>query len=195
MRSYSARDPFFAELDRPVKLRGCDCPGCNQAGDYKAPKNRDNLNDYYWFCLNHVREYNLAWDFFAGMSPEEVEAYTRTATVWERPSWPLGDWQKREQQLRDTVARDFFGEDFPDRGFGNEPPAPPPVSAAEREALAALALQPPVAFAEIKAQYRLLVKQHHPDANGGSAASEEKFKLINQAFTTLRLIYGRDDTE
>lgn len=168
--------------DRPVPLRACDCPGCAQIGEYRAPKNRD-LTEHYWFCLDHVRDYNKRWDYFAGMSADEIEAQIRKATVWERPSWPIGNWRTREQNLREEVMREFFD------GGDSETFHPPPMPLAEREALEALELTPPVTFAAIKMQYRALVKVHHPDANGGSREAEEKFKSINQAFTVLKRIY------
>lgn len=178
-------DPYLATLGRPVRVRGCDCAGCDQAGDYRAPKAPDQLTDYYWFCLDHVRAYNAAWDFFAGKSEAEIEGSIRKATVWERPSWPMGEWQKRENELRDTVAREFFSDG--DGAFRTA--AAPPMTVGEREALATLELAPPVDFTAVKAQYRLLVKRWHPDANGGAREAEEKFKTINHAFATLRAIY------
>jgi molecular chaperone DnaJ len=39
---------------------------------------------------------------------------------------------------------------------------------------------------EIKKAYRALAREHHPDANGGDAASEAKFKEITVAYETLR---------
>jgi DnaJ domain len=175
-------DMFFE--DRPVKVRGCDHPGCAEKGDYRAPKDKA-LSDYYWFCLDHVRDYNKNWDYFAGMSMAEIENYIRKAAVWERPSWPMGEAKKREQDLRDHVAREFFGD-----GAASEKQTAPPMPKAEKDALAALELAPPVTFEAIKAQYRILVKRHHPDANGGAFEAEEKFKVINQAFTVLKQIYG-----
>ncbi len=182
------QDTIFETLDRPVKLRACDCPGCSEAGDYRAPKTRA-LTDYYWFCLTHVREYNAAWDYFAGLSGDEIENKIRSATVWERPTWPMGSWREREKNLRDEVFREFFSDD------GEAPrEKAPPMPKSERDALAMLELTPPVNFAAIKAQYRVLVKRHHPDANGGSREAEEKFKDINQAFAVLRVIYETDET-
>lgn len=182
--------PFEHSLydDRPVRVRVCECPGCTAAGDFRAPKNRE-LTEYYWFCLDHVREYNSHWDYFAGMSVHDVETYNRSATVWERPSWPMGEWRLREQKLREQVAREFFGE----TGETVPPSSAPPIGKAEREAFAVLELTPPAAFADIKSQYRLLVKRHHPDANGGSREAEERFKSINQAFAVLKQIYEADD--
>jgi hypothetical protein len=178
--------PPFENLyydDRPVRLRCCESPGCGLPGDYRAPKNRE-LSEHYWFCLEHVREYNRDWDYFAGMSASEIENYNRRAGVWERPSWPLGEWRQREQSLRDHVMREFFSDPHA------ETSPTPPMPKAERDALNALELMPPVTFAAIKAQYRVLVKQHHPDANSGSLEAEERFKSINQAFTVLKQIYS-----
>jgi hypothetical protein len=179
-------DRYFETLDRPVRTRGCDCPGCGETGEYRAPKTR-SLEDYYFFCLPHVRAYNAGWDYFAGMSGAEIEKYNRSATVWERPSWPLGEWRLREQQLREKVRDEFFSD-------GHAPEKPAPVMpAAERDALAVLELMPPVDFAAIKTQYRALVKLYHPDLHGGSHEAEERFKCVNQAFAILRKIYGADE--
>lgn len=179
-------DPYAEYDDRPVKLRGCNSPGCTGVGDYRAPKNRD-LTEYYWFCLEHVREYNSQWDYFAGMSALEIEAHIRKAVVWDRPSWPLGAAKAKEQEVRDHVMREFFGE---------EPASPrtpaPPMTRAEKDALDALELKPPVSFIMIKTQYRALVKRHHPDTNGGSREAEEKFKSINQAFAVLKGLYEEE---
>lgn len=173
---------------RPVKLRACDCSGCSKPGDYRAPRSREHLSEYYWFCLDHVREYNRQWDYFSGMNSAQIEEHIRSATVWERPSWPMGEWAIREQNLRDQVMREFFGE-----GSAHKEPPPPPMPTSEREALNLLELTPPVTFAVVKAQYRVMVKRHHPDANSGSREAEEKFKNINQAFTVLKQMYGASE--
>lgn len=184
MRAF--KDRFFETSDRPVKIRLCDHPACGQPGDYRAPKGRDHLNDYYFFCLDHVRDYNKAWDYFAGLTPEQIEGYTREATVWERPTWPMGQWGAAEKALRDKAMSGIFGQAMPDE---DRPQPAPPMPIAEREALQTLGLKPPVDFAAIKAQYRVLVKKHHPDLHGGAREAEEMFKSINQAFAVLRRIY------
>jgi curved DNA-binding protein CbpA len=52
--------------------------------------------------------------------------------------------------------------------------------------LALFELSPPVSLTDVKARYKALVKQHHPDANGGDKAAEERLKLINEAYVILR---------
>ena len=70
----------------------CDHPDCLAEGRFRAPKSRHRLNEYYWFCLDHVRDYNRSWDYYAGMAPGEIEDHIREDTVWQRPSWPMGKW-------------------------------------------------------------------------------------------------------
>ena|SRR5690242_13105418 len=168
--------------------RCCDVPDCTAAGEYRAPKARDRLNEYYYFCLGHVREYNKAWDYYAGMSEQEIEAHLRRDVTWQRPTWPMGWWRTKEKQVREETMHQYGGFDGTDPGTARPPPPRP--RSPEEEALAVLDLDPPVEFRQIKARYRELVKVHHPDANGGDKLAEERLKTINQAYTTLKASYG-----
>lgn len=184
----------FSSFSRPrTATRACDHPGCECEGEYRAPKSRTHLNDYYWFCLDHVREYNRAWDYYAGMKPEQIEEEVRRDTTWQRPSWPLGFWAVQEKFLRDRAMNGFSFEFGREAGKGQSEEQKQRRQAArtaEEEALVVLNLSPPVDFPRIKARYRELVKIHHPDANGGDKAAEEKLKEINQAYNTLKACYG-----
>src|SRR5262245_61548266 len=72
--------------------RGCQHPDCSEPGIYRAPKSRARLREYYWFCLEHVRAYNSAWDYCAGFKEADIEAAVRAQACWERPTWRLGTW-------------------------------------------------------------------------------------------------------
>lgn len=184
--------PLYDEPPR-THTRCCDYPGCEQAGEYRAPKSRSQLNDYYWFCLGHVRDYNKSWDYYAGMSTAEIEREMRQDTTWQRPSWPLGKWATQDRFLRDRVVKGFgfeFGRDSAGAADGEAETRRRPAPTPEMEALAVLNLTPPVDFARIKARYRELAKQHHPDINGGTREAEEKLKEINHAYNTLKACYG-----
>lgn len=167
--------------------RACDHPDCAAEGSFRAPKSRNKLTDYYWFCLDHVRAYNKGWNYYEGLSDEEVESSMRADTVWQRRTRPLGSWRAREHWLREKVAQGF-DPDGP--GSGNRRSAhdaPASGSASEIDhALAVLELSYPLDLASAKTQYKLLVKRHHPDANGGSKAAEEKLKAINHAYGVLK---------
>jgi hypothetical protein len=78
--------PEFAE-DKKAKpvFHHCDMPGCKAPGEFRAPKDR-GLKEYYHFCMDHVREYNAAWDFFEGMSQSDIEAHVRESMFGDRPT-------------------------------------------------------------------------------------------------------------
>lgn len=164
-----------------IGQRCCESPGCDQDGIYRAPRSPQRTTEYRWFCLQHVREYNAAWNYYAGMTDNEVEADIRRDTVWQRPSWPLGTPPGPGTWHAGRVT-DGFGM------FGTAGRAPPPrrqPASAEERALLVLELQAPVTVAEVKSRYKELVKRHHPDANGGDKAAEERFKQISEAYRTV----------
>ncbi len=164
--------------------RPCDMPGCPHAGEYRAPKSRSTLNQYWWFCLEHVRAYNAAWDFYKGMTPSQIEAQTRSDTGWQRPTWPLGSLGK--QALDEAMLRDPLHILSAGRIRRNAAPAQTAVPSDLREPIQQLGLDWPVSMDTLKARYKELAKRHHPDANGGDRASEERLKTINIAYAAVR---------
>ena len=167
--------------------RCCDVPGCGAAGEYRAPKSRQSLREYWWFCLEHVRGYNAAWDFYKGMSPAQIEAEMRADTHWQRPTWPLGHLGARlDEAIRHDplhVLNAGLGEK---RRRERERRAEAAAPAELREPLAALGLAWPLTLTDLKTRYKQLAKLHHPDANNGDRAAEERLKTINLAYATLR---------
>lgn len=166
--------------------RLCDHPGCAGAGAYRAPRSRDRLDVFYWFCLDHVRDYNARWNYYAGMSASEIEAEIRNDTVWQRPTWPFGSrvGVRFDARWRDYGMFGFEDEDAP----GRERARKRPMSEHER-ALAVFDLELPFTFPELKTRYKELVKLHHPDAHGGDRDAEERLKVVNQAYATLKTSY------
>jgi len=178
-------------MDPRNSLRVCDHPGCTESGDHRAPRSRQRLDDYFWFCLEHVREYNRSWNYYAGMSNAEVEADLRRTTTWERPTWRFGaaDGAGRGQAFR--RVRDPFGVfDDESEDENRSGPTRPTSESPEGRALAVMGLDPPLTLDLLKRRYKELVKKHHPDANGGDRGAEERLKSINEAYTTLRRFLG-----
>ncbi len=162
-------------------------PGCGAAGDYRAPKSRQSLRDYWWFCLEHVRAYNAAWDFYKGMTPAQIEAEMRADTHWQRPSWPLGHLGARLDEALERDPLHVLNAGFRHAETQRQRRAAEAAAPAElREPLATLGLAWPVTLADLKTRYKQLAKQHHPDANNGDRAAEERLKTINLAYATLR---------
>lgn len=174
-------------LDMEPGVKICDAPGCNKVGEFKAPKSRDQLREYFWFCLDHVREYNKSWNYYSGMSDNDVEADIRRSTTWDRPSWRFGATPGNQKGQAFNGVKDPFGF-FDEKGeeeaarqerqrYARTP---------EGEAAQTLGLEPPLTLENLKSKYKELVKMYHPDANGGDKAAEERLKTINEAYTTLR---------
>ena len=159
--------------------RRCAADGCLQEGNYPAPKSRSALRDYLWFCLEHVREYNKSWNYYEGLQGAALEAEIRRATTWERPSWKFATGKPSENSFEDPLG--LF--DFENRDAG---PAARQVPPEERRAWKILQLSPVTDIDIVKKQYKRLVKQNHPDKNGGDAAAEERLKDINLAYSLIR---------
>lgn len=163
--------------------RCCDMPSCTAAGGYRAPKSRTSLSEYHWFCLEHVRAYNASWDFYKGMTPAQIEAQTRSDTGWQRPTWPLGSLGK-QAAIDEAMVRDPFNILHAQRAPSR--PSPAAIPAEVRESMHTLGLDWPASIDVVKARYKELAKRHHPDANGGDRASEERLKTINIAYAAVR---------
>lgn len=173
----------------------CAHEGCMMGGDYKAPASRA-LNSYYHFCLDHVREYNKKWNYFDGMSEDDIADYINNATTWERETYSFHDQNKMERFLRNKLRQDYFSEDGPSPNSQKEHRENVfrQTGTPEGEAMAIMDLYPPLTLADIKTKYKQLVKKHHPDANGGDKESEEILKKINMAYTVLKLAYESYET-
>ena len=180
--------------DRRLKSGGpnCEWHGCKEKGTHRAPKGRDRENEYWRFCLEHVREYNQSYNFFAGMNDAAVTAYQKDALTGHRPTWKMGTG-------KGTVRPDFqnFGIkgdpfDLFSEGLRDEQrqrtEAARPVRNAERKALDTLGLEVGATTAEVKARFKELVKRHHPDANGGDRSTEDRLVEIIQSYNYLKSV-------
>jgi hypothetical protein len=173
----------------------CEWPGCSAPATHRAPKGRERENERWRFCLEHVREYNQSYDFFAGMSEEAVLKYQKDALTGHRPTWKMGTGKDQDpgrfyaEGFVDpfSVFRDIGG---PGRAQASEQKSAEQRSIrnAERKAFSVLGLDCDVPRAEIKARFKELVKRHHPDANGGDRSTEDRLVEIIQAYNYLKSV-------
>jgi hypothetical protein len=182
--------------DRP----GCDWKGCEAAATHRAPKGRLREKEYWRFCLAHVREYNQSYNFFAGMSDDAVAQYQKDSITGHRPTWKIG----MNGPVNETVKRrarysGFDGADDPFNVFketggrwraGSEPQQPEGrmIRNAERKALHDLGLENDATKADVRTAFKALVKQHHPDTNGGDRSTEDRLRDIIQAYKYLKSV-------
>lgn len=192
--------PEFAEDNqKSTATKTCDMPRCNEKADHKAPKDR-GLNEYYHFCLDHIREYNRAWNFFDGMSDDEVHEHMMKSVFGDRPTWKYGVdaksnphfYAKMDQKIRDKIWQDY-GEEKDEQQSHYRYQSQEHQNTPEFEAMAVMGLEPPVDLIIIKKRYKELAKKYHPDLNKGCAESEDMLKKINMAYTILKLAYDKFD--
>ena len=172
--------------------RGCDAPGCVEAGEFRAPGLRtssfDGPGDYRWFCLDHIRQFNAGYDWFDGMSPEEImraqspihgweretRAFSPTAGIDAAPRWgdfsdPLEAISARARMRRPAERKDGRA-----------------VTPDERRALGVLGLTIDSDRTQLRRRYTELVHALHPDRNGGDRSSEKRLQAVVEAYQLLR---------
>jgi hypothetical protein len=177
----------------------CEWPRCDAPATHRAPKGRMQSNEYWRFCLGHVREYNHSYNFFAGMTDDAVARYQKDSLTGHLPTWKMGmSGDGRSQKARagkanfetgPWAADDPFGM-FSELGAGGGRKKAAregrTILNAERKAFHSLGLEVDAGRVDIKAKFKELVKRHHPDANGGDRGSEDKLREIIQAYNYLK---------
>jgi hypothetical protein len=166
----------------PAPATLCSYPGCKAEGVFPAPKGRDREGEYFCFCIDHVREYNAAYDYFRGMDDESFAKFRQAEMIGHRPTWKMGP--RGGAQGAQHVDESIYAEARAMRRRGAQ--RAPRYNAPALKALDALELDANATEIAIKARYKELVKRHHPDANGGDRSCEDKLREIIQAYNYLR---------
>lgn len=177
--------------------RACDAPGCQEAGEFRAPGDQssgfDGPGNWRWFCLQHVREFNAGYDWFAGMSAEEIYAAQSPLSGWRNdtrafrpdagvggiPRWadfvdPLDAIGARAASIRHRAGVRAAGA------------APNGFSAKERDALMVMGLSADADRTRLRRRYSELVRRYHPDRNGGDRSKEGQLQRVVEAYQLLR---------
>jgi DnaJ-domain-containing protein 1 len=176
--------------------RPCDAPGCTEVGEFRAPGERapgfDGPGNYRCFCLDHVRAFNQGYDFFRGMTRDEIEraqsplsgwaaetrAFRPTAGVDQAPRWadftdPLDAISARARSRADDLRK---GQEAERRG----------INPADRRAYDTLGLGFEADRRALRARYSELVRRYHPDRNGGDRSHEAQLGEVVEAYNHLR---------
>ena len=172
------------------QTKKCEAERGSEDGIYPAPRNRDQLRPYLWFCLQHVREYNKGWNYFDGLNGDALEAEIRRATTWERPSWKFGTGgtDTYHQNSSNFTSEDVFGF-FSNNKIRKKTEGHQTMHPDERWAWKIFNMEPCSEQKEIKQHYKKLAKLNHPDKNQGDTGAEERLKEINIAYSILKQLY------
>jgi len=166
----------------------CAVPGCCSPGEYKAPlqpANFDGPGAWRFLCLDHVREHNAKYNFFEGMSPDEITEAQHPLAGWDRPSRkfvangadPPPRWSDFSDPLEAISGR-----------FGSihERTRPSRFTKAEQRALSVLGLGEDADRHQLRQRYSNLVRRYHPDKNGGDRSHERRLGEVIEAYQLLR---------
>jgi hypothetical protein len=166
----------------------CAVPGCGAPGEFKAPlqpANFDGPGAWRFLCLDHVREHNTRYNYFDGMSADEIQEAQGPLGGWERPSRkfatngadPPPAWSDFSDPLEAISGR-----------FGHirRPANASRFSKSERRALSVLGLGEDADRNQLRKRYSGLVRRFHPDKNGGDRSHEGKLGAVIEAYQLLR---------
>lgn len=186
--------------------RICQWEGCEKPGAHKAPLGRDREGQYLWMCLAHVQEYNKNYNYFSGLDDDAIAKFQKEANTGHRPTYPLGenpwgagkgadngapdgaDKQAARGSTSSGTERIYNRSGYASRARAGRLSAKPTrkLKALEKKSFEDMNLAYNATSAEIKSRYKLLVKQNHPDANGGDRSSEERLRQIIKAYKILQ---------
>lgn len=174
----------------------CAAPGCEEAGEFRAPGMHpagfDGPGDYQWLCLDHIRQFNAGYDFFRGMSADQILEAQSPTYGWERETRAFGanagiDGLPRWADFSDPL------EAISRRAKARKADMAPAarvdgvfVSLEERRALETLGLPLDADRRELRSRYSQLVRKYHPDRNGGDRGYEARLQQVVEAYQLLR---------
>ncbi len=184
------------------RMRGsrqvCEHPRCERPGEFRAPNpygrppGPNGPGDYRYFCLDHVREFNAGYDWFEGLTAEEIAAAQSPLNVWPSETRAFkasggADSPPRWADFHDPL--DAISARFKKR---MESAAPQPrsdgkfLSGEDRSALKTLGLGQDADRKAVRSAYSLLVRKYHPDKNGGDRTHEKALQDVIAAYTHLK---------
>lgn len=196
--SHPRKDRPSARFHGRVESQGrvCAHPECAEPGEFRAPPLEgsgtaaDGPPQFRWLCLDHVREFNSGYNFFKGMSPEEIHDAQRPYAGWERETRAFNatggaDRPPRWADFADPL--DAIGARFRTR-MQDEAARKDgrPLTGRDREALRSLALDVDADRTALRKRYSELVRRYHPDRNGGDRSHEAALQRVIEAYQQLK---------
>ena len=186
------RPPIPEEQAAAAGARVCEWHGCRLEGKHRAPHSRERLNENRWFCLNHVRQFNSSWNFFEGLSDDEVRAFQAGATTGHRPTWRFGSLGSAGAGIHlNKGGRTNFADPF--GFFGGKSKSDTARTATGRQlskrqirAFEVFQVEQSADKETIRGQFKALVKRFHPDAHGGDKGMEERLREVIEAYQVLK---------
>jgi len=167
----------------------CEWENCKESGKFKAPLERDNSKNFKWLCEAHIKLFNDSWNYFEGMSQNEIENFIKSDLTWHRPTQEFSSSDNFFNILWNNTLSDkfnFFKKEDMVHNFNKRK-----LSEKDKDAFRALELDLNSEWPIIQKKFKTLVKKLHPDRNSGNKELENKLKKITMAYSHLKLIMIR----
>ena len=165
----------------------CDYKNCKKIGKYRAPIEKDNSKKFRLLCLEHIKEFNKSWDYFKGMSGQEIYDFLKSDITWHKPTQSFGSSDNFFNILWNNALNDRVG--ILNNGYEKKIKTKINFSNKDKQAYEIIELEVGTKWDKIQSQFKKLVKKYHPDMNAGNKKFEEKLKIVTLAYTQLKLAY------
>lgn len=188
----SSRKKQKKKADNPP----CQWNKCSKEGNYKAPAGRNREGEFFFFCLDHVREYNKNFNYFSDLTQDEINKLQKKSIRCQNStSFSMKNAHLEKKSAAPEFAKIRSGSAAYHKRLRHAYRSPqnenfispvPKFKTLETKAFLILGLPVGASSENIKTQYKALLKAHHPDLNNGDRSSEKRFQEVLNAYNILK---------
>ena len=163
----------------------CEWDNCKETGKFKAPAEKDNSKNFKWLCENHIKLFNKNWNYFDGMSQNEIENFLKSDLTWHRPTQKFASADNFFNILWNNALNDkfkMFREEEHIHIINKK------LFEKDKDAFRIMGREFNADWTTIQKKFKTLVKKFHPDKNAGSKRYEDKLKKITLAYSHLKMM-------
>ena len=163
----------------------CEWKNCKEFGKFKAPAEKDNSKKFKLLCNEHIKLFNKSWNYFEGMSDNEITNFLKSDITWHRPTQQFGSPDNFFSILWNNALNDKF-KIFKDEKSKNINKVN--LCKKDKDAFSIMGLDFNADYMAVQRKFKILVKKFHPDRHSGNKVYEDKLKKITMAYSHLKMI-------
>ena len=167
----------------------CEWESCKELGEFKAPTEKDNSKKYRLLCSEHIKLFNKNWNYFEGMSQNQIENFLKSDLTWHRPTQKFGSADNFFNILWNNALSDEFNFFNQEKNTFNTKNMR--LNERDKDAFKIMGLELNADWPIIQKKFKTLVKKFHPDKNSGNKQFEDKLKKITLAYSHLKVLIER----
>ena len=163
----------------------CEWENCKVIGEFKAPTEKDNSKNFKWLCEIHIKLFNKNWNYFDGMTQNEIENFLKSDLTWHRPTQQFSSVDNFFNILWNNALSDkfkIFEAEAPSNIYNKK------LCEKDKDAFRIIGLKFDADWVLIQRKFKTLVKKFHPDKHSGNKKYEDKLKKITLAYSHLKMM-------